>query len=901
MPTRLRLNRLSLRNLHTEEQLDVEFRQGRDYDRRALGALNYLLRDWRQDEVLPIDPRLFDMMAEIAARVGQPPRFEIVSGYRSPQTNAMLRRANDWVTGDDVTDRSHDLRKAADIDDDVWPMGIGIAQLCLTEWLITELTEGTPEAYVRGTELTRLTLVCDLLCLNDASLRALDRAAVFRRLNHRSVILPARVTDALSEQSRVKLIRDATVADLHVIRREWACYMLGEVANIRNVMAGETFSLTQTQLAEQEVVSATEAEREEVVEQEDSSKLASELTQEVNTQINLAVNGYFDASAQYKTPVATINVGGGADVSLSLQRGERFASKVAREAVTRAVRRVDTRTRETRTERELRRSEDVTHYEVSNEGDNLHAVYRWVDRVDRYQLFRYPDRLQLEFQLPEPAEFYRSRTQASAAAAAGVDKPPDKFEVTLAEIRPDNLLTLAAKYQGSNLPSVPDETIALTRTITLDAAKEALPATNTELNAASQSKELDIPIPTSYRATKVTYSGHGYPIWGKWRVGSTTVSADKEGFHSGFAAVSAADRTVVSWVGGYRKTDAGALEFLTSYGDNTDKGSVDAVQFTDQAGSLPVRSVPYGRATLVIGRDTNSDLQPDPSAEISLDPGVSLSLKVGVSTAGLAGCIVTFFVECERTDEALRAWQLSVHDALFAAWTQWKKDYEAAQLRKAVTGSSANDAGSSSRNELIIREELKRQVISWLLDEEDFDGRPALLPNENAAHFNGIDFDEARSTAPTIQFLEQAFEWGNLMYMFYPYYWADAGSWESLSGLTANDPEFERFLRAGSARVVVAARPGFNDAVKNWLQFKMPFLTGQLPAINDKLHVAIDREIRDLTAPWDGGIAEDSWEALISTTLLYLDEDGAMPINNDAAVLPVAKNKVYKPKAICSK
>jgi uncharacterized protein YcbK (DUF882 family) len=92
LPTRLRLNRLSLRNLHTEEQLDVEFRQGRDYDRRALGALNYLLRDWRQDEVLPIDPRLFDMMAEIAARVGQPPRFEIVSGYRSPQTNAMLRR-----------------------------------------------------------------------------------------------------------------------------------------------------------------------------------------------------------------------------------------------------------------------------------------------------------------------------------------------------------------------------------------------------------------------------------------------------------------------------------------------------------------------------------------------------------------------------------------------------------------------------------------------------------------------------------------------------------------------------------------------------------------------------------------------------------------------------------------
>ena len=92
LPNRMRPNRLSLHNLHTGERLDVRFREDRAYDRRALGALNHLLRDWRQDEVLPIDPKLFDMMAEIASRVGQPPRFEIVSGYRSPKTNDMLRR-----------------------------------------------------------------------------------------------------------------------------------------------------------------------------------------------------------------------------------------------------------------------------------------------------------------------------------------------------------------------------------------------------------------------------------------------------------------------------------------------------------------------------------------------------------------------------------------------------------------------------------------------------------------------------------------------------------------------------------------------------------------------------------------------------------------------------------------
>lgn len=86
-------DRLSLRNLNTEESLDVVFRGPSGYDRRALAALNHMLRDWRRDEVLPIDPKLFDIMAHLAARVGQSPRFSIISGYRSPETNAMLRRS----------------------------------------------------------------------------------------------------------------------------------------------------------------------------------------------------------------------------------------------------------------------------------------------------------------------------------------------------------------------------------------------------------------------------------------------------------------------------------------------------------------------------------------------------------------------------------------------------------------------------------------------------------------------------------------------------------------------------------------------------------------------------------------------------------------------------------------
>lgn len=815
-------------------------------------------------------------------------------------TSRSLARADDRLTGAELVEENARHAGRAGIPEDVWTTARDIVMLCLSNAISNALQMHQPEEYVRATELTRLVIVADLLSKGQATLKKLTPGLVFDALNHRSVILSPGASTAGATRSRVKLVKEATIADLHVIRREWACYSLGEVANIRNLMAGESFRLTQKHVKEREETTVREDDRTESEEYEDSNKLASELSQEVNTQLGLAVNGHFNASAQYKTPVATINLGGGANVSLTLQRGERFASKIAREAVSRAVRRVDTRIRETRTDRELTRDEDITRYEVINTGENLHAVYRWVDRVDRYQVFRYPDRLQLEFQLPEPAEYYRSRTVAVANAAAAVDLPPT-FEVTPDAIRPDNLISLATTYRASNLPAPPDEKISMTRTVGVDLAKDAMPqGTDGVTNVESVSKEVEIPIPTNYRATSVTYSGHGYPLWGMWRVGSTTIAAWKEGFRSGFAAVSVGDKTIVDWVGGFRhRGDTTDVEYLASYGDNQDKGSVEALQFTTQAGNLDVRSAPYGRAALVIGRDTPGDLRPDPSDPIPLDPGVGLSLRVGVSITGLAGCLVTFLVTCERTEEAYRAWQLTVYDALFTAWSQWKKEYEAAQLRAAVTGATGSDAGSSTRNEQVIREELKRGVISWLLDEANFAGRPALLDDKNPANFHGIDFDKARSDAPTIQFLEQAFEWGNLVYMFYPYYWADDERWGALSTLTANDAEFERFLRAGSARVVVPARPGFTDAVKNWLQFQVPFLDGQLPAIGDPLHVAIDREIRDLTSPWEGGVAEDTWEARVSTTFLYLEEEVTMPIVNDAAVLPWTRNDVYRPPAMC--
>ncbi len=89
---------LSLHHLHTDERLSVAYRIGDNYQRSALGRLNYFLRDFRTGDEAAIDPQLFDLLYDVKRRLGhEDGTFEIISGYRSPRTNTMLRRASSGV------------------------------------------------------------------------------------------------------------------------------------------------------------------------------------------------------------------------------------------------------------------------------------------------------------------------------------------------------------------------------------------------------------------------------------------------------------------------------------------------------------------------------------------------------------------------------------------------------------------------------------------------------------------------------------------------------------------------------------------------------------------------------------------------------------------------------------
>lgn len=88
---------LSLYNTHTHERLTVTYKRNGRFVQAGLNQLNRFLRDWRRDEVTRIDPDLFDIVWTVYREVGASEPIHVVSAYRSPATNNMLRRRSSGV------------------------------------------------------------------------------------------------------------------------------------------------------------------------------------------------------------------------------------------------------------------------------------------------------------------------------------------------------------------------------------------------------------------------------------------------------------------------------------------------------------------------------------------------------------------------------------------------------------------------------------------------------------------------------------------------------------------------------------------------------------------------------------------------------------------------------------
>jgi uncharacterized protein YcbK (DUF882 family) len=89
--------RISLRRMQTDEAFEGIYWRDGHYDRTALQRLDWVMRDPRQQEATPMDPRLFDVMVSVQTRLESTGTWEVISGYRAPETNAASARRSSRV------------------------------------------------------------------------------------------------------------------------------------------------------------------------------------------------------------------------------------------------------------------------------------------------------------------------------------------------------------------------------------------------------------------------------------------------------------------------------------------------------------------------------------------------------------------------------------------------------------------------------------------------------------------------------------------------------------------------------------------------------------------------------------------------------------------------------------
>jgi hypothetical protein len=170
---------------------------------------------------------------------------------------------------------------------------------------------------------------------------------------------------------------------------------------------------------------------------------------------------------------------------------------------------------------------------------------------------------------------------------------------------------------------------------------------------------------------------------------------------------------------------------------------------------------------------------------------------------------------CVRTPEALDMWRLRTWEALRSGYEVLERKLaqeQAEQEGKEVTGAPFLVERSADENRRIERGELQKWAIkSMRTVPQNFNAV------EQVGELQEVSPLHAEAQAPIVRFYEDAFEWEHMVYFLYPYHWARRASWRMRTEATAVDPQFQAFLEAGAARVIVPVTPGYEPNVLAYL------------------------------------------------------------------------------------
>jgi hypothetical protein len=331
-----------------------------------------------------------------------------------------------------------------------------------------------------------------------------------------------------------------------------------------------------------------------------------------------------------------------------------------------------------------------------------------------------------------------------------------------------------------------------------------------------------------------------------------------------------------------KKVAAGAIAAFSSFniripdGYTAVSGYIQAVS-DDHAGDPPV----YNRFEFFIGETHWFRFGSAPNATVgTLNTSFVMNGETGdvpVTFRTLAPVVEFSYaigINCKRTEKAYEQWQLKTHATIMAGYQRQLAVYEdkLAQYRAALRNQVAQ-AQNFAHDPSIEREELKKAFIALILSERFL---LAYRPTPNPLAFPPNATDVTKWGA-MVAFFERAFEWENLMYTYYPYFWGRQAKWEELILIQDTSAEFEAFLKAGAARVVVPVRPGFEAAIAHYQETGDIWMGEEMPDMFSDYYVSIIDEIKARNAEPGKEVVVAEWDIKLPTTLVMLKEDEKLP------------------------
>ena len=238
-------------------------------------------------------------------------------------------------------------------------------------------------------------------------------------------------------------------------------------------------------------------------------------------------------------------------------------------------------------------------------------------------------------------------------------------------------------------------------------------------------------------------------------------------------------------------------------------------------------------------------------------------------------CTIVVEILCTRTDSNYTNWQLRAYDTILQASRDRISEYETkwATLRAALQLLTFGQ--DADRKRQLQRTELQKSALAVLTNQQ-FDGLSAV--EHSPQGYPQPFLPNVEPVGRYVRFLEQSFEWDQMMYLYYPYFWGRKPYWIDRVLVEDSDDQFGDFIRAGSARVIVPVRPGFEGVVGNFMATGVVPTTAELGQITSAEYLPFLAELQGQTdGPDTATPYGNKWEVRLPTTLTIVRKDATLP------------------------